>query len=86
MAIVTVIGLGSMGIGMANSVLRAGHEVWGLDISEARMEAFVAGGGKSGTIAEAAGASGASGVKATSGGGRRWREAVQGPRPVGFRK
>ncbi|WP_417724029.1 L-threonate dehydrogenase [Salipiger sp.] len=57
MAIVTVIGLGSMGIGMANSVLRAGHEVWGLDISEARMEAFVAGGGKSGTIAEAAGAS-----------------------------
>lgn len=33
MAVVHVIGLGSMGLGMALSLLRAGHEVYGLDLN-----------------------------------------------------
>ncbi|EPX78698.1 L-threonate dehydrogenase [Salipiger mucosus] len=57
MATITVIGLGSMGNGMAQSILRAGHEVYGLDISDERMDAFAAEGGRRGTMAEAAGAS-----------------------------
>ena len=57
MATITVIGLGSMGMGMAQSLLRAGHVVHGLDISEARMAAFQAEGGAAGSVAEAAAAS-----------------------------
>ena len=48
-----VIGLGSMGYGMAQSVLRAGHEAYGLDISAERTAAFQAEGGASGTLADA---------------------------------
>jgi len=57
LATITVIGLGSMGMGMAQSLLRAGHVVHGLDISEARMAAFQAEGGAAGSVAEAAAAS-----------------------------
>ncbi|WP_353471402.1 NAD(P)-dependent oxidoreductase [Salipiger sp. H15] len=57
MAEITVIGLGSMGMGMAQSLLRAGHVVHGLDISTERMEAFRAEGGAAGGLAEALGAS-----------------------------
>lgn len=57
MATVTVIGLGSMGLGMARSLLRAGHEVYGLDISEERMAEFASDGGLRGTVAEACAAS-----------------------------
>ncbi|MEE2944208.1 MAG: L-threonate dehydrogenase [Pseudomonadota bacterium] len=45
---IAVIGLGSMGYGMAQSVLRAGHETYGFDISEERVDAFRAEGGAPG--------------------------------------
>ena len=47
-----VIGLGSMGYGMAMSLLRAGHEVWGFDISAAQVDTFISEGGLSGDIAD----------------------------------
>ena len=52
---VAVIGLGSMGLGMARSLLRAGFEVAGCDLSEAARAALAANGGHpSATPAEAA--------------------------------
>ncbi|MEZ4861233.1 MAG: NAD(P)-binding domain-containing protein [Caldilineaceae bacterium] len=49
------IGLGAMGMGMANSLLRAGFTVRGYDINPATVEHFVAGGGQgAATVAEAA--------------------------------
>ena len=41
-----VIGLGSMGLGMARSLLRAGLPVWGYDIRQEVCSAFVAEGGQ----------------------------------------
>lgn len=52
---VAVIGLGSMGYGMAVSVLRAGHATWGVDINAAAMERFRAQGGEASAADEAAG-------------------------------
>lgn len=43
---VAVIGLGSMGLGMACSLRRAGHEVRGADVVEAARAAFTNSGGK----------------------------------------
>lgn len=43
---VGVIGLGNMGGALAASLLRAGFETWGYDIAPARMELFVAEGGR----------------------------------------
>ena len=40
-----IFGLGSMGYGMARSLLAAGHQVYGFDISDERMAQFVAEGG-----------------------------------------
>ena len=52
---VAVIGLGSMGFGMATALLRAGLDVTGCDVVPASVERFVAGGGKgAATPAEAA--------------------------------
>ena len=52
---VAVIGLGSIGLGMAQSLLRAGHRVVGVDVSDARRQAFIeAGGDAVSTSAEAA--------------------------------
>ena len=52
---VAVIGLGSMGFGMATSLRRAGLEVTGCDVSADSVKRFVADGGKgAGTPAEAA--------------------------------
>jgi L-threonate 2-dehydrogenase len=42
----TVIGLGSMGLGMALSLMRRGFEVTGCDVSPAAVERFVAAGGR----------------------------------------
>jgi len=42
---VAVIGLGSMGFGMATALLRAGLDVTGCDVVSATVERFVAGGG-----------------------------------------
>lgn len=49
-----VVGLGSMGLGMAQSCLRAGHVVHGIDIDDMRMQQFRDRGGAEGTLAEAA--------------------------------
>src|SRR6476620_9815767 len=52
---VAVIGLGSMGLGMATSLRRAGFEVTGCDVSADAVKRFVAEGGKGAkTPAEAA--------------------------------
>lgn len=45
---IAVFGLGSMGFGMAQSVLRAGHETHGFDVAEAPMARFRALGGSGG--------------------------------------
>ncbi|MEO0913835.1 MAG: L-threonate dehydrogenase [Pseudomonadota bacterium] len=49
-----VIGLGSMGYGMAASLLRAGHIVHGIDIAEEPKARFLAEGGAPGELAEIA--------------------------------
>ena len=45
-----VIGLGSMGYGMAMSCLRARLQVWGVDINQGAVSSFVAAGGQSGAL------------------------------------
>jgi putative dehydrogenase len=49
---IAVVGLGSMGFGMANSLIRQGHDVWGHDINAQRVGDLVNAGGK-GAIAAA---------------------------------
>src|ERR1700727_1296995 len=52
---IAVIGLGSMGFGMATSLRRAGFEVTGCDVSQDAVNKFIADGGKGAhTPAEAA--------------------------------
>ena len=53
---IAVIGLGSMGYGMAQSLLRAGHETFGADINPDAVARFRAEGGAEGDLAEVAGA------------------------------
>jgi 3-hydroxyisobutyrate dehydrogenase len=43
---VAIVGLGSMGLGMARSLLRAGHTVSGCDISDAALSSLEAAGGR----------------------------------------
>ncbi|MDT8329251.1 MAG: NAD-binding protein [Roseovarius sp.] len=43
--IIHILGLGSMGLGMAKSLLRAGHEVYGFDTNAERLAEFCAAGG-----------------------------------------
>jgi putative dehydrogenase len=50
---VGVFGLGSMGYGMAISLLRAGHSVWGFDTVATQVDKFVSEGGFSDDIAAA---------------------------------
>lgn len=52
---IAVIGLGSMGYGMAQSLLRAGHTVYGYDIDPKTTERFRGEGGAEGAIATIAG-------------------------------
>ncbi|WP_170432567.1 L-threonate dehydrogenase [Ruegeria arenilitoris] len=47
---IAVVGLGSMGFGMAQSALRAGHATWGFDVAPDRVEKLIGEGGKSGSI------------------------------------
>lgn len=51
---IAVFGLGSMGYGIAQSVLRAGHKVWGFDVVAAQTERFRAEGGQPGAAVAAA--------------------------------
>ncbi len=53
MARMAVFGLGSMGYGMAASLLRAGHETYGFDINPDAVARFVADGGAQGAVADA---------------------------------
>ena len=46
--LIDFVGLGSMGLGMAVSLVKAGHTVRGFDPAEARVEMLVAQGGKIG--------------------------------------
>lgn len=50
--IIAIIGLGSMGYGIAQSALRAGHHVYGRDVNPDRCDAFVAEGGTPGELAK----------------------------------
>lgn len=52
---IALIGLGSMGYGMAQSLLRAGHRTHGYDINEAAVARLQAEGGSPGALAEIAG-------------------------------
>lgn len=55
MAIYGCIGLGAMGMGMAQSMVRAGLETWGFDLNADTLNTFVKAGGKAAsTAAEAA--------------------------------
>lgn len=49
-----VIGLGSMGYGIASSILRAGHTTHGFDIAPAQMQKFQGEGGAQGDLADIA--------------------------------
>lgn len=51
---IAVVGLGSMGYGIASSLLRAGHETYGFDINEASMQRFQEEGGSSGKLSDIA--------------------------------
>ena len=51
---IAVIGLGSMGYGIAQSVLRAGHKTFGFDRVEAQMQAFRSEGGAEGALSDIA--------------------------------
>lgn len=52
---VGLIGLGSMGYGMASSLLKAGHRVWGFDLDPGQVARFRADGGEAGDLASVAG-------------------------------
>lgn len=52
---VAVIGLGSMGYGIASSALRKDHMVWGYDVNPDQTGKFRAEGGADGALAEVAG-------------------------------
>jgi putative dehydrogenase len=50
-----VIGLGSMGYGIAKSCLAAGHTTYGYDVTPTQMERFAQDGGAAGALTEVAG-------------------------------
>lgn len=52
---IAVIGLGSMGFGMAKSMLRAGHTTYGYDLSPKQVAAFQQAGGAEGALDQIAG-------------------------------
>jgi len=52
MARMAVFGLGSMGYGMAASLLRAGHETYGFDVNADAVARFAAEGGRKGAIGD----------------------------------
>lgn len=49
-----LIGLGAMGMGMAQSMVRAGLETWGFDLNPDTVQSFVQAGGKAASSAAAA--------------------------------
>lgn len=51
---IAVVGLGSMGYGIASSLLRSGHETYGFDINDAQMARFQDEGGSKGELKDIA--------------------------------
>lgn len=51
---VAVFGLGSMGYGIAQSLLRGGHRVWGQDVNAEQVERFLSEGGQSSSLTQVA--------------------------------
>lgn len=47
-----IIGLGSMGYGIAQSILRAGHKTFGFDMDSAKVSQFIAEGGEQSPLSE----------------------------------
>ncbi len=47
---IAIFGLGAMGYGIASSILKAGHQVWGFDVVASSVERFVSEGGKSASV------------------------------------
>lgn len=53
---ISIVGLGSMGFGMAQSLIRAGHKVHGFDINPDAVARLQSEGGQTGSLPDAAGA------------------------------
>lgn len=51
---IAVFGLGSMGYGIASSILKAGHTTYGFDVSTELVDKFIDEGGRSGEISDIA--------------------------------
>lgn len=51
---IAIVGLGAMGFGMGQSLLRAGHCVYGFDLDKTAVKRFIAEGGHSGNVNEVA--------------------------------
>jgi 3-hydroxyisobutyrate dehydrogenase len=77
MATIGFIGLGNMGLPMAQNLLKAGHKVQGFDVSKAQMDALVASGGVAASSVRAA-ASGAEIVVTMLPAGQHVREVYTG--------
>jgi 3-hydroxyisobutyrate dehydrogenase len=77
MATIGFIGLGNMGLPMAQNLLKAGHKVQGFDVSKAQMDALVASGGAAASSVKAA-ASGAEIVVTMLPAGQHVREVYTG--------
>jgi 3-hydroxyisobutyrate dehydrogenase len=74
------IGLGNMGLPMAQNLLKAGHSVRGFDVSKAQVDALVASGGEPAANVKAA-ASGADVVITMLPAGAHVREWIRWARP-----
>jgi 3-hydroxyisobutyrate dehydrogenase len=78
MARIGFIGLGNMGLPMAQNLLKAGHDVQGFDVSQAQMLALTASGGQAAQSAKAA-ASGVEIVITMLPAGQHVRDVYLGP-------
>ena len=78
MAKIEFIGLGNMGLPMAQNLLKAGHGVQGFDVSKAQVEALAASGGQTAGSVKAA-ASGVDIVITMLPAGQHVREFISAP-------
>jgi len=78
MATIGFIGLGNMGLPMAQNLLKAGHRVQGFDVTKAQVDALVASGGTAAASVKAA-ASGAEIVVTMLPAGKHVRDVYTGP-------
>jgi 3-hydroxyisobutyrate dehydrogenase len=78
MATIGFIGLGNMGLPMAQNLLKAGHKVQGFDVSKAQMDALATSGGTAASSVKAA-ATGAEVVITMLPAGQHVRDVYTGP-------